>query len=529
MEPRHGEDLVADTAAPAERAEEGDGPDAHPAGIRWFFKVAAVVAAFAAVPYVVPGLAELRPWVPGQALPFAGLFRWSLPTQRPEIAGGGQAEAVGSRSDDDLLAAAPLPDTGPLPVALPRPNPTGDAGPASGDAGPPAPRVDPRRFAGLTRPIEEPRGDEMSFYYERLAAVGRREPGALARAMVYSVSTNGADGVTSAMRHHLQEIFGDGGKGWVLIAPGWTYQGHRDVVWETHNWRTAVVNRGRIDDGRYGLGGVIASNMGPLSFATFGTANEGPSNRSVSAWRVFYQAWPEGGRMSLHVDGREVETVSLRADAPTDLVHDVDVASGPHRLSIRVAEGNLRLYGAVLETDGPGVVVDGLPLIGASVRSLHRFDETHIATQVRQRRPDLIVFWLGGNDALSSGFEPARFREEYGRTIARVRAGRPEASCLVVSILDKGVMDGGRVKTRPYVRPVVDAQADVARAQGCAFFDLWRATGGEGTMARWVVASPRLAVSDYAHLTEAGSRVVGTLLGRAVARGYDDYLAAGGR
>ena len=527
-------EIVEDTGVPPEREKEPPEEGAHPAGIRWIMTLVACLTVAATVPYLVPGLETFRAWRPGQPLPFTGLFQFTPPV-RPAIASGAGVDDGTDQTDDELLAAASLPDAAPPQPRRrprqPRPAPAADGGAGDGGAElPPAPpRVPPERLARVNREIEEFTGEEMLTFYQQLAAVGREDPGALARMMVYSVSTNGSDRVTSAMRHQLHELFGDGGKGFVPIAPGWTYQGHRDVEWDVHNWRTTVVNRGRFDLDRYGLGGVMASNMGRGSEVTFGTVAEGPSNRSVSSWRLFYMGYPGGGDAVISVDGEPRRRLQTARDEVVDLVHVEELEEGPHQVTIEVGEGHLRLYGVVMENDGPGVVVDGLMLIGASARSLHHFDEEHLATQVNQRDPDLIVFWLGGNDVISRHFTPERFREDYNTTISRVRIGQPDASCLVVSVLDKGLMENGQIRTRAYVEDVVGAQRQVAEDRGCAFFDLYRATGGAGTMRRWFHASPRLSVSDYTHLTEAGARVVGTVLTRAILKGYDDYLADGGR
>ena len=71
---------------------------------------------------------------------------------------------------------------------------------------------------------------------------------------------------------------------------------------------------------------------------------------------------------------------------------------------------------------------------------------------------------------------------------------------------------------------VVAAQEAVARAEGCGYFDLYGATGGEGTMERWSRSGPRYAAPDLTHLTAAGAAHVGALLHRELLRGYEAFL-----
>ena len=48
--------------------------------------------------------------------------------------------------------------------------------------------------------------------------------------------------------------------------------------------------------------------------------------------------------------------------------------------------------------------------------------------------------------------------------------------------------------SEPTIPRIVALQQRVAHETGCAFFDTYTAMGGEGTMARWYGAHPRLVV-----------------------------------
>jgi lysophospholipase L1-like esterase len=56
-----------------------------------------------------------------------------------------------------------------------------------------------------------------------------------------------------------------------------------------------------------------------------------------------------------------------------------------------------------------------------------------------------------------------------------------------------------------------------------AFFNTFQAMGGEGTMARWYAAEPRLVGSDYIHPMPAGAKIVGELLYGSLRDGYNEY------
>jgi lysophospholipase L1-like esterase len=349
----------------------------------------------------------------------------------------------------------------------------------------------------------------------------------LARALLYSDSINGSDRTTRSLREMLGGRFGYGGKGFLPIAPGWQYQRHKDVAWDHAAWRVFVVNRGDREDGRYGLGGVLAVSRGPRARARFATVGEG-IGAEVSRFRLFYQAHPEGGSIALSVDGAERERLDTRADAVEDRVHDIEVPRGSHALELDIVDGEARLYGVAMERDPPGVVVDGLMLVGAFTRVLGNFDEAHWARQIALREADLIAFWLGGNDATSRtvGFDRGEYVADYTAVLQAAHAGRPEASCLVVSVLDVGERVDGEIRSRNRVPRVVEAQREAALAAGCAFFDAYEAIGGAGTMRRWARSSPRLVSVDYRHLSGEGATVIAGLIERALLKAYDDWLVA---
>ncbi len=381
-------------------------------------------------------------------------------------------------------------------------------------------RVQPGERAKLLPPrIEDPH-TSMHHVYKRLAAAAQKQPNTVVRISVFSDSVNGWDGVTSALRHALQARFGDAGKGFVHIAPGWTYQHHRDVRWKNSgDWRTHVVNRGKGPGGRYGFGGVMAADGTRRSWATFQTTENHPSGPKVSLFRLFYQAYPGAGTVTLTVDSGSPIEIRTAATMMDDRVHELRVPDGPHSLKVEVGERGIRLYGVVMERAGPGVVVDAVALVGARVARLLRFDQPHLKRQIQLRDPDLLVFWLGGNNATSKGWNRAAFVRDYGTAIATARSGRPGASCLVASITDIGERETGKSLKR--VPHVVEAQREVAKAQKCAFLNIHEAMGGPGSMDRWFHGSPRLSTPDYRHLTPNGAIRVGGFFHEALIAGYE--------
>jgi lysophospholipase L1-like esterase len=251
----------------------------------------------------------------------------------------------------------------------------------------------------------------------------------------------------------------------------------------------------------------------------------------VSRFELWYSKAPDGGRFQVKIDGGAPRVIDTRAQAPADAVEVFKVPDGPHSFEVRAAgNGVARGYGVVLERDVPGVVWDELSLIGSFTQRLDYQDAEHLARQLRRRNIDLMVFMFGGNDVqreyddLKTTMRP--YENEYTRVIRKFRSGRPNASCMVMSLIDHGARIENTVRTRPIVPRLLAAQRRVAEANGCAFFDTYRAMGGENSIARWFQARPQLAAPDFSHPTAAGQGVIATLLYRALMKRYAEYRAS---
>jgi len=359
-----------------------------------------------------------------------------------------------------------------------------------------------------------------------LRRAASREAGAIARVAHYGDSSVAADEITQTLRRRLQLRFGDAGHGFMLMAKGDMHYKHRDTSHtESDGWEISSVVRRGLKSGYYGYGGVVARAFGG-EYSSFGTTNKGPIGNAVSRFEIFYQKVPNGGELRLSIDGGEVRTVRTRAEVTEDAWHVIDVPDGEHNLMIRT-NGEVRAYGVVQERAGPGVVYDSLGLVGARADRLLDFDPEHISRQIARRSPDLIVLAFGGNEAGNDWLDPEKYADGLRKVLKLMRAGNPKASCLLFSPVDQAERTPrGRIITLSVLPAIVFTQRDVAKSEGCAFFDAWTAMGGEGAMEQWFEARPRLASSDLRHLTPQGYAVIGTAYYKALLEGFAAYVGA---
>ena len=476
------------------------------------FGIALGIALGIAVTYAVPALHSLRPWViGGEYVPFWNVVgREWLDEESALEAEAAKLHELQRRTELAPLASAPVRRRAPRPAQAIYP-----------------PYVGKTKVERPEHGIEPP--EALDSYFAKLTLVDLGIDGAIARTGHWGDSVLGVDGVTSGIRRRLQTRFGDAGHGFHLMDryhPSYRQQGIEFSPGSGWNG-CLIINECRKQDRRYGYGGhVVNSEPWGVAAATWRTPKEGFGSR-VSMFELWFARHERGGKVEIVIDRDEKVAIDTRAPAPVDDFRMIYVQPGPHTFTV-TATGGVRAYGVVLENDGPGVVWDGMALIGGSTRGLRTQDPEHIANQVRRRGLDLIAFMFGGNDLarkwvdLRDSMQP--YYDEYGDVVRRFRAGRPQASCLIVSVIDHGERKADdSIVSRPFAKKLANAQREVARQNGCAFFDTYEAMGGSGTAARWYRSNPRLMAPDLGHPTGSGHEVIAGLVSNALLYAYEQY------
>ena len=260
----------------------------------------------------------------------------------------------------------------------------------------------------------------------------------------------------------------------------------------------------------------------------FRSADEGEVGKSVSAFDIYFLAQPGGGEFDVDVDGKQQARVTTASHETRSGFHRINVSPGAHTLTIKtIGNGEVRLFGVVLESGARGVQYDSLGVNGAFVGLLNRYqDEATWAEQLLRRNPDLVILAYGANESEYENWPMEQYEADTRGVVRRIRAALPNASILFVGPMDRGKRGAGAaIITRPTIPKLIEAQRRLAAETGCAFFDTFTAMGGEGTIAHWYEAKPRLMTSDFTHPTWQGSEIVGTLLHDALLRAYEKQAA----
>ena len=375
--------------------------------------------------------------------------------------------------------------------------------------------INPKEYEGITGEIEDPTGKSMEHFYQALHRTAKGEAGAITRIGHWGASVLGADGMTSRVRQKLQAQFGSAGRGWVNGAKGSKWYFPKDVVYRATGWSNRPVAKGQLTPGYYGYGGAAG-----LSWAGAKTTYRVYSN----IFELYHRATKSGGNISIKVDGGEPEILATRTEIGEDRFHRIVVdGDGEHSFAIRAAgKGQAHVYGATMEMDKPGIIYDCIAMIGTRSSRLLKYDPDHLKGQIAHRKPDLMVLMYGGNESVDKSTNIAVYKEKYRQGIRNFRAGRPEASCLIMTPADHRERYRGVYITSRNFKRIIKAQEELATEEGCAYFDLFQAMGGDGSITQW--RKNGWVSGDYIHMNKGGSKALGDIFYKALMKGFSDWL-----
>ncbi len=424
----------------------------------------------------------------------AGRGQWQQPGQSPRA---GSAPAVAAPASAASAAA-----------------PAAPGAPASAAPSPVAAQPQPQKA--------EPEALQLRRFFRALEALGSGQRKDHVRVLWLGDSHTAADYLSGAVRRGLQDRFGVGGPGYVRVGLG-TYRhgaarASREGPW--HIEPTPPPRRSRQDDGVFGLGGLRA--IADTSARARVDARDS-ALKAGGRWQVLFDL-DTTGTLKLRVGGRQ-EQLSASVAGQTvagSPIHRVSLdGSLGDGLELTVIAGRVRIYGVILESTEPGLVLDTLGIDGARVATPLAWDKDAFSAEVAARHPDLAVIAYGTNEAFDGG-RVDQYAGELSELVGRMRRGQPELDCVIIGPPDAGTPDGG---SPPRLIEVERVERDAARQLGCGFYSLRLAMGGEGSYWQWLREDPPLARPDRLHLSPRGYEKLGNGFAEALLAAYEASLS----
>ncbi len=347
----------------------------------------------------------------------------------------------------------------------------------------------------------------LSTFLSALESLGSRGEG-LVRVAHFGDSHTAADFMTTEIRRALQGRFGDGGRGFVFLGRPWKYYRPKDIrLEESGRWRPQrfiiSIPSDQLD-GQYGFGGVaVECRVGRCDVAV--RPSKSAYGKDIDFFELYYLRQPGGGSFVVKVDAKTVESVETDAEVLGSGFYALELEDAKeHRIEVRtLGDGPVRLFGAIVESRGPGVVYDTLGINGAAFETVLQWDRDIFLEQLERRGPDLIVAMYGTNESCSKTLTPAAYAAHVREVVQLFRQGAPGAACLLIGPPDRQGEPGELER----LEWIISVQSEVAAELGCAFLDARQVMGGAGSHALWQVRG--LAAQDGIHLTLRGYKELG--------------------
>ena len=342
----------------------------------------------------------------------------------------------------------------------------------------------------------------------------------LVRIAVFGDSFIEADIFTADLREMLQKRFGGCGVGFVTITS--MTSGYRPTVrhsfggWSSH----AVTDSVYFDRKKQGLSGhyFVPNNNAYVELRG--------QNKYASLLDTCQQAsiffYNKGAvDLSVRINRGETENRQFEPDGHLQAMQ-VEGRIGSVRWTVNQADSTL-FYGMAM--DGTqGIIVDNFSLRGSSGLSLRTIPASIIKEFNEQRPYDLVILQYGLNVATQRGYNYDNYQKGLLTAIEHLKECFPQAGFLLLSVGDRDYKtDTGELRTMPGVKNLIRSQQNIASESGIAFWNMFEAMGGEGSMAKLVHAKPSMANYDYTHINFRGGKHLAGLFYETLLYGKEQY------
>lgn len=341
------------------------------------------------------------------------------------------------------------------------------------------------------------------------AAVDSIKNGRQVRIAWYGDSFVEGDILLGDLRDTLQTLWGGQGVGFVPITSE-VAQFKRTLKHQFNNWNTFSVVKKSEARPVLGLNGYAYQPKLDAS-VTYEGAKYFHNTQYWTEFRLFYTAITSS-LFEYKLRDKKIKTdLLVSKNARLGIWKWESNYPGANYFNIKFLENEgLLLYGVSLES-GPGIYIDNFSIRGNSGGPLKRLRPDFMREFDAAQQYDLVVLQVGLN-AVTNGFDNIRwYQAELDRTFKHLRACFPGKPILIVSVGDRGGKYNGELATMRGVPVIASMQRDLARKNGFLFYDLFHGMGGPGAMIRFASQYPRLANTDYTHLTHNGGRVIGLM------------------
>ena len=183
------------------------------------------------------------------------------------------------------------------------------------------------------------------------------------------------------------------------------------------------------------------------------------------------------------------------------------------------------IYGISLEGSN-GVVVDNIPLRGASGTEFAKISYQSLKQMHDLLEPNLFILEFGGNAIphIKNNKRAERYGRYFKKQILKIKQANPSAIILVIGPGDMAKKEQTDLVSYPFIEKVRNELKKAAFETNSCFWDMYLNMGGENAIVEWSKKTPSLAARDYIHLTNAGARKIADLFIENLMEDFEYYL-----
>ena len=336
------------------------------------------------------------------------------------------------------------------------------------------------------------------------------------RILHYGDSQIEMDRISNRIRTQLQREFGGGGPGMMPIAPiiptmTMSHYASGEPQRQSPFGDTLVVRA----HGNYGP--MVQSHRlaGSVS-ATFTIRNKKEHNLAIQRVKLLFNNRPGPISATLKWKDASGSWQSIDYSESEAGVHSMEWELDTTMESVRLnVNGSGDIYGVMLD-GAPGVAVDNIPMRGCSGQQFTQINRDQLASAYALMDVGLIIMQFGGNSVPYLKYQKSidTYCEAIGKQIDRLKECCPGATILFVGPSDMSERYNGNWRTYPHMEQVIQSLIQTVNAHGAAYWSIYHAMGGNGSMERW--HQQGLSGVDHVHFSQKGADKMGDIMGEAL-------------
>jgi lysophospholipase L1-like esterase len=246
--------------------------------------------------------------------------------------------------------------------------------------------------------------------------------------------------------------------------------------------------------------------------------------KSFKTLKIYYSC-AENTVLKLHINDSIFHVDTLKKTEEINL-KQLDFSKGPRELKLQFcADKSPLIYGISMEGER-GVVVDNIPLRGASGTEFSKVDYNSLSQMQKILNPELIILEFGGNTIpyIKTRERAIKYGNYFKKQIKKLQQINPNAVFLIIGPADMAMKQKTEFITYPILEDVISALKNAAFETNSCFWDMYLNMGGENSIQKWVAEKPSLAARDYIHFTNRGAQKIADYFIEDFMHDYENYL-----